>query len=181
MNSPEYEHEYQPPIRPGFLTVLCILSFIGSGWGIVRGVWSYTTAEDASKMVKISMSTDSAAVNHADTALLKDSASTQRHRPNQMEVKLKTAFEKMLTKENIQHGALGSILASMFTLGGAILMWRLNRKGFYLYIIGVLIGIIVPFWLYGNNFLAIGLSSFGGFFGLVFIALYALNLSSMKK
>ncbi|MDQ6890443.1 MAG: hypothetical protein M3Z56_09240, partial [Bacteroidota bacterium] len=66
-------------------------------------------------------------------------------------------------------------------LVGAILMWQLRRTGFYLYIIGVIIGIIVPFYLYGNNLIAVGISAFTSFFGLVFIALYALNFRSFRK
>jgi len=56
----------------------------------------------------------------------------------------------------------------------------LFKKGFYLYIIGVIIGLVIPFYLYGGNLIAVGISSVSGFFGLVFIALYALNLKSMK-
>ena len=86
----------------------------------------------------------------------------------------------MLTKENIRKGAIGKLLEAFFTLAGAILMWRLNRSGFYLYIIGILIGLIVPFYLFGNDLVAVGASSFANFFGLIFISLYALNLKSMK-
>lgn len=31
----------QPPIRPAFLLTLCILSFVGIGWGIISNLWMY--------------------------------------------------------------------------------------------------------------------------------------------
>ena len=94
--------------------------------------------------------------------------------------KMMLSVSKMMTVENIQKSAMGAIIAAIFTLSGAILMWWLRRKGFYIYIAGILIGIIVPFYLYGNNLMAIGVSSFSSFFGLVFIALYALNIKSLR-
>jgi hypothetical protein len=76
--------------------------------------------------------------------------------------------------------AIGGFIASLLTLAGAILMWNLKRKGFYIYILGVALGIAIPFYLYGNDLIAVGAASFANFFGLVFIALYALNLKSMR-
>ncbi|MDA8886218.1 hypothetical protein N9I68_01420 [Bacteroidia bacterium] len=46
------------PQRPTFLTVLCILTFIGSGYGIFQGITSYATAETAaaaSELIEESM------------------------------------------------------------------------------------------------------------------------------
>jgi hypothetical protein len=76
--------------------------------------------------------------------------------------------------------AIGSLVAALLTLSGALLMWQLKRNGFYLYIAGVAVGIIIPFYVFGNDLVAVGASSFANFFGLIFIALYALNLKSLK-
>ena len=85
-----------------------------------------------------------------------------------------------MTEENIRKSAIGATISGLFTLIGALLMWRLRRTGFYLYIAGIIVGLVVPFYLYGNNILALGISSFSSFFGLVFIALYALNIKSLR-
>jgi hypothetical protein len=76
--------------------------------------------------------------------------------------------------------AQGNLVAALFTLGGALLMWRLRRMGFYFYITGVIFSLAVPFYIFGNDFIAVGATSFNNFFGLVFIALYALNLKAMR-
>ena len=177
------DFETEPTQRPTFLTVLCILTFIGSGWAILSSAWSYSTA---SKFTK-----DMTAFKHdnRDSVLLKDSVSLNdtahvnkkgRH-SSEFGLQMRSAFSKMLTEDNIRKGAIGGIIAAFFTLIGAILMWRLKRIGFYIYIVGVVIAGIIPFYLYGSNFLAVGISSFGSFFGLIFIALYALNLKSMNR
>lgn len=175
------DYDIEPLMRPTFLTVLCILTFIGSGWSILSGIYSYTTAKKTTLIIENRFGErDSMIVE--DSSGIKDSVHLNgRERPaSQFEERMKASFSKMLTVENIRKSAIGGSIAAIFTLLGAILMWRLKRTGFYLYILGVIIGGVIPIYLYGNNFLAIGMSSFGVFFGLVFIALYALNLKSMK-
>ena len=38
-------------LRPTFLTVLCILTFIGSGWGVYKGISGYLTADMTANMM----------------------------------------------------------------------------------------------------------------------------------
>ncbi|MEO8854397.1 MAG: hypothetical protein ABI359_11485 [Ginsengibacter sp.] len=168
--------DFEPllPSRPSFLTWLCILTFIGSGWSIVNSIWSYSMAG------KTFVIRTEKSVSINDSIRVDSTALENQHSNSVFPQKIKASIAKMLTKENIRKGAIGRLLAAFFTLTGAILMWRLNRKGFYLYILGIIIGLIVPFYLFGNDLIAVGASSFSTFFGLIFIALYALNLSSMK-
>lgn len=175
MEKNSYEFEAEPEKRPSFLMWLCILTFIGSGWAIVSSIWSYTSAgKTAAGMIS---------VNHtgADSALQKDTARLETSTPRSaLERKIKASFSKILNKDNIRKAAIGSFISALLTLLGALLMWNLRRPGFYIYILGVVFGMMVPFYLFGNDVIAVGVSSFGSFFGLVFIALYALNLKSMR-
>lgn len=176
MESNLNEFEQEPRLRPTLLTVLCILTFIGSGWLIVGNVWSYSMASQSVKMFS------SAVVRRQnDSTLQKDSVlrGGQKNRSIFGE-KLMGSVSKVMTEENIRKSAIGKIISGLFTLIGALLMWRLRRIGFYLYIGGIVVGLVVPFYLYGNNLLAMGISSFSSFFGLVFIALYALNIKSLR-
>ena len=50
MESNLNEFEQEPRLRPTLLTVLCILTFIGSGWTIFSSVWSYSTASQTVRM-----------------------------------------------------------------------------------------------------------------------------------
>lgn len=170
-----YEFETEPEKRPSFLTWLCILTFIGSGWAIISCVWSYATANQTAAVFSENV------INKKDSTDTLDSTATIDKKPSGFEGKMKASFSKILKEENIRKAAIGGIIASLLTLTGAILMWNLQKKGFYIYIFGVLFGILVPFYLFGNDLIAVGATSFANFFGLVFISLYALNLKSMRK
>jgi hypothetical protein len=160
MRTDSYDFEIEPLSRPSFLTALCILTFIGSGWSLLSSVWTYTTAAKTANIF--------VEIKHSDNEKLKrDSVNLHPGKHEQaFETKMKSSLSQMLTKDNIRKKSIGSFVAALLTLSGAIFMWRLKRVGFY---------------LYGNNFLAVGLSAFGSFFGLIFIALYALNYGSLRK
>ena len=41
----------QPDARPTFITVLCILTFIGSGWGLINDSIKYYTADSQAEVI----------------------------------------------------------------------------------------------------------------------------------
>ena len=171
-----YEFESEPEKRPSFLTWLCILTFIGSGWAIISCIWSYTTAAKTSTMFSQNIEMKRDSTLQKDTAAV---AIDQKH--STFEGNIKASFSKILKEENIRKTAIGGFIAALLTLTGALLMWHLKKQGFFIYILGVVFGILVPFYIFGNDLIAVGASSFANFFGLVFIALYALNLKSMER
>ncbi len=206
MEDYSYDREMQPEKRNTFLTVLCVLTFIGSGWAIISSVVSYKFVDkrialysDSTKInsdrdtlttVGSVVVTKSMDANNVDSTIDEDSSideiimvdsANNKVEETPIEKKMKNSFKEIITRENIERRAIGDFIAALFTLLGAILMWKLKRNGFYIYIVGVIINIATPFYLYGNDFVAVGLSMFSGFFGLVFIALYALNFKSLKK
>lgn len=179
MDTNIYDDELERPKRPTFLTVLCILTFIGSGWSILSSVWAYSTAHKT-----VNTFNEFAKRNKSDSVSRKDSVEIHRHQESngfKMGMKVGKSMRTMITVDNIHKKSIGDLIAALFTLGGALLMWWLKRNGFYLYIIGVAIGIALPFYLYGNDLMTVGIASFGAFFGLLFIALYAVNIKSLEK
>lgn len=176
MESNLEEFEQEPRSRPTLLTVLCILTFIGSGWAVMANIWAYSTAAKTAQIFQNNV------VKEADTSKNNDSVSLNRQQKRKIFFgeKMMVSVSKIMTVDNIRKNAMGTIIASLLTLTGALMMWWLKRKGYYIYILGVVIGLLIPFYIYGGNILAVGMSSFAGFFGLVFIALYSLNLKAMK-
>jgi CHASE2 domain-containing sensor protein len=69
---------------------------------------------------------------------------------------------------------IGSILLSIIGLVGVILMWKLQKKGFFIYTGAGILGLILPL------ILGAGFSVFGAIITFAFIAMYALNLKHMK-
>lgn len=176
MENSLYEYETEPQSRPSFLTWLCILTFIGSGWTIVTSVYTYTSAAKYANILS------SQTVANTDSTYVDSTGAVHKlNDRNLFAEKMKTSFSKILDKDNLKKDAIGKFIAALFTLTGALFMWRLKRTGFYIYIVGIIIGIIIPFYLYGNDLIAVGATSFANFFGLIFIALYALNLKSMRS
>lgn len=178
MESNLSEFEEEPLLRPTLLNVLCILTFIGSSWAIITNIWAYNTAAKTAQMVSYLRSR-----NIPDSMSKKDSIIYKVGDKKRLMFGEKTmlSFTKLFTADAIRKNALGGMISAVLTLLGALLMWRLRRMGFYLYIVGVIIGAVIPFYLYGNNVIAVGISAFSGFFGFVFIALYALNFRALRK
>jgi hypothetical protein len=169
-----YDYESQPEKRPSFLTWLCILTFIGSGWSIISSIWTYTMAAKTNIIFQESVRMKKDSTSLKDTAEFK-----RREHRSPFEGKIKASLSKIVSTDNMRKAAIGNFIACLLTLAGGILMWNLKRTGFYIYILGVVFAIVIPFYLYGNDLIAVGATSFANFFGLVFIALYALNLKSM--
>lgn len=158
------------PQRPTFLTVLCILTFIGSGWGIVSNIGTYITANATAGAVQAAMDDAKDNIQNEES-----NAGTQ------MAEKMLSGVSDMMRPENIKKNALFAIVASVFTLLGGILMFGLKKTGYWVYILGTLIGIVGPFVAYGGgNLITIASSSAIAFVGILFVVLYGLNFKYLK-
>lgn len=158
-------------IRPTFITVLCILTFIGSGWGIFDSITDYLAADTAESAVGLVED----AMDEAMTDL-EDEDMTE----SQMDFveSLLGGITENLTAENIRRIAIGTLISCIITLIGGLMMWNLRKKGYYVYILGILIYVIVPAFVL-SGILGAAYAGFTGFIGFVFILLYGLNLKHM--
>ena len=164
----EYE---RPATRPTFITVLCILTFIGSGWGLIGGAIQYFTAEKQAHEMSITKVKASADIQKSG----KEDTGTK------MAEKIVNSMTSAFTTENLKKAGLAAMLAAVLCLAGALLMWKLKKTGYYLYIIGTLVGIVSPFIIYGSdNIMSILSSVMVGFIGIIFVILYGVNLKYMK-
>ena len=166
----EVLQDYELPAgRPAFITVLCILTFIGSGWGVISESIKYFTANSQAAVI----------------SKVKEKANSDLQRNNDSDEGSQLA-KKMVNSlntspENIKKGALSNTAAAILCLAGAFLMRNLKKIGFYLYVAGILVGIISPFVIFGgSNLISIISSEVIGFIGLIFVILYGVNLRYMK-
>jgi len=163
-----------PPVRSTFLTVLCILTFVGSGYGIFSGI---TTLTGAAKIIAQSTKNMDPQKQQAERQRL----SEKKDGGSKFALKMMDSVGEMMNEKKIKQTGIATIISSLLTLGGALLMWRLNRTGFYIYVAGILTGVAAPFIIYGSDaFVAIMSAAVSGFFGLLFIVLYAFNLKDMQ-
>ena len=154
------------PKRSTFLTVLCILSFLGSGYAIFSGIIAYTTADKFT--------------NQARQQMKKSEQEIKQNPTNNFSNKMLKDVNVFFDAKKIQQNSIASIVCNLITLLGALLMFKMNRKGFVVYVLGTVAGVVLPLLIFGNNSLAGFLAYIPGFFGLVFIAMYAFQLKDMK-
>lgn len=157
--------------RPTFLTVLCILTFLGSGWGALDGVIDYINADEAETVTALVEDAMDDAMDDIQDSEMSDS------QIDMMEG-LMDGVTSSLTEENIKNSSLVTILSCLLTLAGALLMWNLNKKGYYLYILGTVIAIVGMTMIFGGLVGAVA-AGFTGFIGILFIVLYGVNTKHM--
>ncbi len=164
MSTADSPFENGPKKRPVFLLVLCILTFCYSGFSLFSSIYSYFTAAQTA----VEMEKAKAAMNASGDAGSKKFA------------KVFDSMTSFMTEGNMRHMAIGAILTSLLCLAGAFLMFRLNKKGFILYIAGTIVGIAVPFLVMGSNIMGMVSTVFAGVIGLAFCIMYGVNLKEMK-
>ncbi|MFN3916352.1 MAG: hypothetical protein ACK4K0_01310 [Flavobacteriales bacterium] len=172
------DNENRPSIRPTFLTVLCILTFIGSGFGIINGVST------------MFMGTVTSEITNGIDFKEEFNRELDRQLEQGENSELEDKFARELGGKMV--GSVGNVFANMKWLGlttlivsilcivGAILMWNLKKNGFFLYTGAQVIGIVMPFILLGGNIFAAMMSFILSIFAIAFIIMYAVNLKYMK-
>lgn len=154
--------------RPTFLTVLCILSFIGSGgFGLIYSLYQYATFE----------STYSAQQEKLTTALeqLKDAGMDSGFFYKSTENGL-VVLEKMSQNLGLITGV--NCLFALLSLLGIFMMFKLQKNGFYLYTLVNFFWILVPLVLIDFEATMIN-AIIAGAFTVLFVILYAVNLKHM--
>lgn len=160
------------PQRSTFLTVLCILTFLGSGYSLVTNISNYLNADVSSSFVQQSL-------DETQSKLEKNLEGDEKS--DEIANKVISDASKLATPESLKKSALYSILANVLTLAGALLMFMLRKPGFWLYVAGTLVSIIAPLVIYGTgNLLGLGMTVIFSFFGILFVVLYALNLKQLR-
>ena len=154
------------PVRPTFLTVLCILTFIGCGWGLINNFFQLAIFTPERLVAQIQQITTMAGAEA---------------QPSWVSSLMTSSLEVLQT--TIMHGkAIYSLaaLCSVVSLIGAFMMYKLKRNGFYLYVIAQIGQLfILPVYSGWNSVVLISMAM-SGFWALVFIILYALNYSKLK-
>ena len=155
--------------RPTFLTVLCILTFIGRGWGVLSQLFSllFTNLVDVSAQTEQLNTMMDNMESGAGTSFLSGILSSSQ------EVMQAT----MMHAKSI---AVISLVLSLLSLCGAILMFSLRRIGFYIYTVAQLLLLFVVPYFAGFSMIVVMGMLFSALFTVVFIILYALNLKAMR-
>lgn len=153
--------------RPTFLTVLCILSFIGLGLSILSNLWGLLF----SKGMKAVSGMAEEGFSEAMTEIESEAPEMGGFMDSMFGGAMK-AMEHYTLLTSV------TLICSIIALVGVIMMWQLKKTGFYLFTGAKVIVILLPLILIGG--LVGGMSLFGAIFPIAFIVMYAVNLKAMK-
>lgn len=163
------ENESPKNQRPTFLTVVCIISFVGLGWGIINNLSTLAFSSGGSFLYDMVQDSLEMALSEAHAS---DPAAAAF---------LEKIFDSVMKLiEVLPMLAILGLICSVIALIGVIMMWNLKRIGFYLYTAAKVIMLFIPIILTGFNFISamICISMLIG--AALFITLYGLNLKAMK-
>jgi len=157
--------------RPTFLTVLCIITFVVSGYHLVMAIVGFFSNKsfDPAQWQDIS--------NQMAEAMSGTDAASQ-----EMAARMMEAISHMMQAgiENATFLGIAALLASALSIYGAYLMFNLKQTGYYTYIAAKVIGILIPLFIFGINILTLFMYGFIAVIGALFIVLYGLNRKYMS-
>lgn len=155
--------------RPTFLTVLCVLSFVGGLWGAWDGMKSAFTDAPLEEVEEARMAIEEAMTQvdgpGADVAV------------RMMEEGL--ALAEQAATNAVPLGYIG-LISSVLGLVGVWMMWNLRKNGFYIYVVSSILGLSLPYIFIGFSMVGLLGLGFVGFITVLFIVLYAIHLKYMS-
>lgn len=165
-----FEEKQNSPVRPTFLLVICILTFIGSGWSVLSNLFSIFT----SGMMDSSLQMEQYSNMMGNIEGTASSSFLTGFLNSSMEVLQATAA-------HAREIAVMQLVLSVISLLGGIMMFQLRRFGFYLYTAAQILALFVlPYFAGFSTLVVIGML-WSAFISLIFIILYAVNLRYMVK
>lgn len=165
-----FEEKQNSPVRPTFLLVICILTFIGSGWSVLSNLFSIFT----SGMMDSSLQMEQYSNMMGNIEGSASSSFLAGFLNSSMEVLQATAA-------HAREIAVMQLVLSVISLLGAIMMFQLRRFGFYLYTAAQILALFVlPYFAGFSTLVVIGML-WSAFISLIFIILYTVNLRYMVK
>lgn len=152
--------------RPMLVTILCVLTFIGSIAGLIFHSVGYLNSTAKVEALK--------------------SGESKTQLKNLFSSRSNTTAKEVVTVgnlnvENYEKYSIGCIASYILSLVGAVLIFKLKRTGFYSFTLGTFFNLIAHFLLFGDNFGVMDISILVALGGLVFIILFGMNLRYMEE
>jgi len=167
-----FEQAMQEPKRLQMLTVICILTFIMCGLSFVGGIWSIiqNTPENMAESIE-----------------------QMRQFSPEMADQMEENMVNMQDNVYMQISPYLNFVYILLSFLGALMMWKLQKKGFYVYLAGEILPYL-GFVVAGKETMAMMGSAGGGagqiagtvmivlmlLFDAAFVVMYGVNLKKMK-
>jgi len=164
-----YESPHQT--RPTFLTVLCVFTWVFSGYTILTVPFEYFLASEV----------DVSSTRNDLNDMMAEIAEDDPKIAEMLEGFIRGASQMISNGiENAGWIATMGVLVAILSAFGAFLMFKLRKLGFWVYVIAKILGLISILAFLGVNIFTLAYLSFAGFIGLILIILYGVNLKHMS-
>jgi len=167
----DQSYEQGPAKRPIFLTVLCILTFVSCGLTFVTDVYGLLTAKQQQESLEKSLK-------------VMDQLQSNDQMPELFGTMTDGAAKMAEWTTTAHYLSLGNVF---ICLAGALLMWRLRKMGYFIYIFGQILPFISLVGMYSvvQDVPLLGLGTiisgvFLGIFAIAFIIMYGVNVKHMR-
>ncbi len=162
------ESEFENNTVPSGINILSILTFVGSAFAILGGMWNFYNAKktfDTKDKVMEQMNSGSM------PSWLKSIMPDMTH------------FEEMITKsyENRIPILILTLVAGVLCIVGAMQMRKRQKQGYIFYVIGEVLPLITSAFFIGFFTLAGGAAIFGIALTILFIVLYSLQRKHLTR
>jgi hypothetical protein len=151
--------------RPTIITVLCILTFLVSSFGLYSAISSFKDPGLSSEVSK----------NAIEDQFEEAENKAKSEEETKMLEMIKGMIAPLFVVENVRSMGISKIIENILTIIGAILMFGMNKKGFWIYLGGIAVSVISPMIFWGGG-LGIGMGLVYGVLSILFCVLYYQNL-----
>ena len=154
--------------RSNFLTFLCIITFINSGFQLFQSAEQYQKAEIQAEQ---GLQMLDEVRDQMESGNLNDEGASAIDQ-------VMGAFQGNWTPDNLRGMAVSSILTSLLCIIGAVLMWGLQKRGYWVYAAGIGVSVVGPLIVFGG-ILGISQSFLALISGAIFLWLYRRQWSQL--
>jgi hypothetical protein len=124
-------------MRPITLTILCVLTFINSGFQLFTSFEQFSNPEAQVEQGLLIFDQVRDVIEEQNQDL--DSEQEESF------TAIMDSFESQWTVSAVKTMTISAMLTSLLCIAGAAMMWGLNGKGFWFYLAGLGISVLAPF------------------------------------
>ena len=154
----------RPKELPGMLNVLTILTFIGCGISYLSACWGFISNADPDKQIE--------KIREAQEKM--GSGFGSKMMEGSIDIIQKTYDNRYLL-------LISGLVFTTLCLIGAIRMRKLQKSGYYFYLIGELAPLVLTAGLLGGTFFSAITLLFSAVFAVLFVILYSTQLKYLKN
>jgi hypothetical protein len=157
-------NQQRPKELPGMLNILTILTFIGCGISYLGACWGFISSADPDKQIEKIHEAQEKMGNGFGSRMMESS----------IDIIQKSYDNRYLL-------IISGLLFTTLCLIGAIRMRKLQKSGYYFYLVGELAPLVLSAGLFGSSFFSAIALLISALIALIFVILYSTQLKYLQN